>query len=154
MAFSIKKVRTSDEKNQFIRLPWKIYDGLPYWVPPLVSEREKFLNPKINPFLKESEVDLFLVISDEQVPVGRIALTINHVHNKIYSEQVGFFGMFEAINDDRVSDLLFKEADSWCRRKKLDKLLGPVSLSTNHECGLLVEGFDAPPVFGIPYNPA
>ena len=82
MAFSVKKVRTSDEKNQFIRLPWKIYVSSSYWVPPLVSERKKFLNPKTNPFLKESEVDLFLVISDEQVPVGRMALTINHVHNK------------------------------------------------------------------------
>ena len=127
---------------------------MPYWIPPLVSERKKFLNPKTNPFLKESDVDLFLVISDEQVPVGRIALTINHVHNKIYSEQVGFFGMFEAINDYRVSDLLFKKAESWCRSKRLNKLLGPVSLSTNHECGLLVEGFDIPPVIGIPYNPA
>ena len=65
MAFSVKKVRTSGEKNQFIRLPWKIYGGLPYWIPPLVSERKKFLNPKTNPFLKESDVDLFLVISDE-----------------------------------------------------------------------------------------
>ena len=86
--------------------------------------------------------------------MGRIALIINHAHNKIYSKRVGFFGMFEAINDDRVSDMLFKEAESWCRRKRLDNLLGPVSLSTNHECGLLVEGFDTPPVIGIPYNPA
>jgi hypothetical protein len=31
--------------------------------------------------------------------------------------------------------------------------MGPMNLSTNHECGLLIEGFDSPTMFGIPYNP-
>ena len=154
MVFSVKKVKTPADKNQFIRLPWGIYSDFPFWVPPLISERNKFLNPRINPFLKESEVDLFLVVSGDQKPVGRIAFIINHAHNKIYSERVGFFGMFEAINDKRVSDLLLNTTETWCRKNKLNKLLGPVNLSTNHECGLLVDGFDTPPVIGIPYNPA
>ena len=153
MFFSVKKVRTPAEKNQFIRLPWKIYSDFPYWVPPLIGEREKFLNPGINPFLKESKVDLFLVVSGDQKPVGRVAFIINYTHNKIYSERVGFFGMLETINDRKVSDLLLNTAETWCRKNKLNKLLGPVNLSTNHECGLLIDGFDAPPVIGIPYNP-
>ena len=154
MGFSVKKVKTPADKNQFIRLPWKIYSNFPSWVPPLISEREKFLNPRINPFLKESEVDFFLVVSGDQEPVGRIAFVINHAHNETYSERVGFFGMLETINDREVSDLLFNTVETWCRKNKLNRLLGPVSLSTNHECGLLVDGFDTPPVIGIPYNPA
>ncbi|SVD02313.1 uncharacterized protein METZ01_LOCUS355167, partial [marine metagenome] len=153
MLFSIKKVETPADKNQFIRLPWKIYSDFPAWVPPLVSERKKFLSPRTNPFYKESEVDLFLVVSGDQKPVGRIALIINHAHNKTYSERVGFFGMFETINDSQVSDLLLNKAEKWCQKNKLKKLLGPVNLSTNHECGLLIDGFDTPPVIGIPYNP-
>ena len=57
------------------------------------------------------------------------------------------------INDKQASDLLLGEAEKWCRKKKFSKLVGPVSFSTNHECGLLVDGFDIPPVVGIPYNP-
>ena len=153
MVLRVKKVKTPADKNQFIRLPWGIYGDSPSWIPPLISEREKFLNPEVNPFFKESEVDLFLVISSDQTPVGRVALTVNHVHNKTFAEQVGFFGMFEAVNDRQVSDLLLNTAETWCRKKNFNKLVGPVNLSTNHECGLLVDGFDVPPVVGIPYNP-
>ena len=32
-------------------------------------------------------------------------------------------------------------------------MYGPINMSTNHECGLLIEGFDKSPVMGIPYNP-
>lgn len=153
MVFSIKKVKTPADKYQFIHLPWQIYSDFPCWVPPLVSERKNFLNPKANPFLKESDVDLFLVVSEDQKPVGRVAFIINNKHNEINSERVGFFGMFEAINDRRVSGLLLNTLEVLCRKSKLKKILGPVSLSTNHECGLLIDGFETPPVVGMPYNP-
>ena len=153
MALSVKKVKTSTDKNKFIKLPWKIYGDSPLWVPPLISERKKFLDPSVNPFFKDSKVDLFLVISDNQTVVGRVALIKNHVCSKELPEQVGFFGMFEVVNDKQASDLLLDKAEQWCREKKFSKLVGPVSFSTNHECGLLVDGFDTPPVIGIPYNP-
>jgi GNAT superfamily N-acetyltransferase len=31
-------------------------------------------------------------------------------------------------------------------------LLGPTNLSTNHDCGILVEGFERPPTMMMPYN--
>jgi GNAT superfamily N-acetyltransferase len=61
--------------------------------------------------------------------------------------------VFEVVNDKQASDLLLDNAEQWCREKKFNKLVGPVSFTTNHECGLLVDGFDTPPVIGIPYNP-
>jgi hypothetical protein len=154
MVFSVKKVKTPADKQQFIQMPWRVYDKPSLWVPPLISERLKFLNPEVNPFFKESEVDLFLVISESKEVVGRIALIINHAHNQKFSEKVGFFGMFETINNKEASDSLFDVATVWCREKNLNKLVGPVNLSTNHECGLLIDGFDYPPVIGIPYNPS
>ena len=35
----------------------------------------------------------------------------------------------------------------------MQRLLGPMNPTTNDECGLLVEGFDSPPVFMMTYNP-
>lgn len=153
MPLDVKKVATPDEKFQFIRLPWKIYQDHPFWVPPLISERKKFLDPKINPFFKHAEVDLFMVRSKNREPVGRIALILDRDYNTFHSENTGFFGLFESVNDPEVSGLLLDTALAWVREKGLDKILGPMSLSTNHECGLLVEGFDSPPMIGIPYNP-
>ncbi|MCH8816643.1 MAG: hypothetical protein IIC92_02770 [Chloroflexi bacterium] len=153
MPLEVKKVATPDEKIQFIRLPWKIYRDHPCWVPPLIGERKRFLDPKVNPFFKHAEVDLFLVRSENREPVGRIALILDRDHNTFHSENIGFFGLFESVNDREVSALLLDTAYAWCRGNGLDKLVGPVNLSTNHECGLLVQGFDTPPVIGMPYNP-
>ena len=153
MAFSIKEVKTPVDKKQFIRLPWKVYGDSSIWVPPLISERKKFLDPTVNPFFKDSKVDLFLVVSNNRTVVGRVALIENYAHNKKLSQRVGFFGMFEVINNKQASNFLLDEAGKWCQEKQLNKLVGPVNLSTNHECGLLVDGFDIPPVIGMPYNP-
>jgi len=153
MTFVIRKVETAADLNQFIRVPWKIYGDPRCWVPPLISERKRFLNSKLNPFFERAEVDLCLAQSENRSPVGRIACILNHAYNTFHSERTGFFGMFESVNQGEASDLLLDWAFSWCRDKGLDRLVGPVNLSTNHECGLLVDGFDTPPMIGIPYNP-
>ena len=119
MVLSVKEVKTPADKKQFIQLPWRIYGDSSLWVPPLISERKKFLDPAVNPFFKDSKVDLFLVVSNNRTVVGRVALIENHVYNKKLSQQVGFFGMFEVINDEQASDLLLDEAEKWCQKKNI-----------------------------------
>ncbi len=48
---------------------------------------------------------------------------------------------------------LLDEVRTWLRRRGMTRLRGPISLSTNHECGLLVEGYGHPPRVLTPYNP-
>jgi len=153
MGFKITEVKSSSELDRFIRLPWKIYKDHPCWVPPLVSERKKFLNPQINPFFERAEVKLFLAEDEKGSPLGRIALVHDHIYQENISENTGIMGMFETVDDENVSRLLFDQAKEWCGEKRFDNLIGPLNLSTNHECGLMVEGFDLPPMLGIPYNP-
>ena len=153
MTYEIRKVKTPADLNQFIRLPWELYGDNHCWVPPLISERKRFLNPKLNPFFEHAEVELCLAHSENRTPVGRIACILNHAYNTFHSKRTAFFGMFESVNQGEASDLLLDWAFKWCREKDLDQLVGPMNLSTNHECGLLVDGFDTPPMIGIPYNP-
>ena len=153
MSLRIAEAKSPTELDQFIRLPWKIYKNHPFWVPPLVSERKKFLNPKINPFFEHAEVKLLLAEDPKSNPLGRIALVHDHMYQERYSKNTGIIGMFESVDDENVSRLLFDEAKSWCHENGFDKLIGPMNLSINHECGLMVEGFNLPPMFGIPYNP-
>jgi GNAT superfamily N-acetyltransferase len=153
MGFELIKVETREDLERFVRLPWKIYKDPSYWVPPLIQERKKFLNPEINPFFEHAEVDLFLALDSDRAPVGRIALIHDRNYQGLHSEAVGMFGMFESIDDPSVSRQLLDKANQWCQERGLTRLMGPMNLSTNHECGLLVEGFDSPTMFGIPYNP-
>ena len=153
MGFELVKVKTPEDLERFIRFPWKIYKGQPYWVPPLIRERERFLNPEINPFFEHAEVDFFLAIDSSGLLVGRIALIHDRSYQALHSEPVGMFGMFESMDDLNLFHFLLDKAYQWCREKGYTRLIGPMNLSTNHECGLLIEGFDSPTMLGIPYNP-
>ncbi len=153
MAIVLKKVESSRDLDRFIQFPHQLYSEDSPWVAPLKSERKKFLSLEINPFFEHAEAEYFLALSDDEKILGRIAAVVDHDHNKFHKECTGFFGMFECVNDVDVSTLLLNAAEQWCRDKGMHRMRGPMSLSINHECGLLVENFDDPPALGIPYNP-
>ena len=145
-------VRSRTERRQFITMVWDIYKGDPNWVPPIIADREKLLSQKKNPFWSHTDVELFLAREEGRI-VGRIAAMVNHAHNEVHGEKLGFFGFFEAIDNPLVADALFSEAEKWLREKGMERVRGPVNPSMNDECGLLVEGFDDPPQILMTYNP-
>jgi len=152
MQIELVKVAGRDDLERFIELPGWLYRDDPHWVSPLKFERKIFFDHKKNPFFETAEVELYLAIQDGKT-VGRIAVIEDRTYNEFHKERVGFFGMFECIEDFSVAKLLLNKAHAWSREQKFDRLRGPMNLSSNHECGLLVEGFDSDPTFGIPYNP-
>jgi len=153
MAIVLKKVESAGEARRFIRFPHQIYSHESPWVAPLDSERKTFLDPDANPFFDHAEAEYFLALTGNGDTLGRIAAVIDHDHNRFHHETTGFFGMFECVNDPQTSTLLLDAAEQWCRNKGMDRMQGPMNLSINHECGLLVDNFDDPPLLGIPYNP-
>jgi len=148
----IRKVENENDRMQFIKLPWQLYTEDKNWVPPLIFDVRKNLDPKRNPFFQHAEMDMFLAEKDGKL-VGRIAAIKNDNHNNFHKDKAGFFGFFESIDDEEVSDLLLDTACEWVKNKGFNEILGPVNPSTNDECGLLIDGFDSPPVFLMTYNP-
>jgi len=148
----IQLARTPQERMDFIRFPWKVYENDPYWVPPLVSERVEFLDPERHPFYEHADVALFTARRDGEV-VGTIAALVNHRHNEYWGEKVGFFGLFEVIEDREVAEALLETAGDWVRERGMTAIRGPANFSTNEEIGLLVDGWDGPPVIMMTYNP-
>jgi GNAT superfamily N-acetyltransferase len=110
------------------------------------------LSRKKNPFFEHAEAEYFLAERNGTV-AGRIAAIANRLHNQFHGDRVGFFGFFEAGDDQPVSDALLDAAAAWLRGKGLDTMRGPASFSTNDESGVLVDGFDTPPVLMMPHNP-
>ena len=105
-----------------------------------------------NPFYKTADRQLFLALRNG-VPVGRIAAIENRAHNEFHGDRVGFFGFFESENDPEIARALFAAAETWLASRGLDTMRGPVNPSTNHECGLLVGGFDQHPMIMTTWNP-
>jgi GNAT superfamily N-acetyltransferase len=145
-------VSSGIEKDRFVRLPFELYRDDPFWVPPLIMERHEFLDPAHNPFFRHAEVALFLARREGKV-VGRIAAIEDRNYNAFQGCKVAYFGLFESIDDPGVAAALVAAARNWGRWRGLHQIIGPMSLSTNQECGLLVEGFDSSPSVMMAYNP-
>lgn len=148
---TIIPVETKKQRAEFIDFPHDLYLGDPNYVPELFIAQSDLLNPEKHPFYKHSTTQLFLAYRDEKV-VGRIAAIWNTHHNSFNNVNEGQFGFFDCVNDQDVASLLFEAAGSWVKQKGGNNLVGPINLSTNETCGLLVEGFDSPPVAMMTYN--
>jgi GNAT superfamily N-acetyltransferase len=148
----IQPAVTRREKKQFLELPWLTNRGDPHWIPPLRQNQEEMVGYRRNPFYDDAEGQTFLALSDGK-PVGRVMAILNHAHNRVHKENRGFFGFFESIDDQEVAAGLFAAVRGWFQERNITALRGPMNPSMNHECGLLVEGFDTPPFFMMTHNP-
>src|SRR5260370_1266961 len=108
------------------------------------------LNQKKHPFYTHAEMQCFLAMRGSEV-AGRIAAILDR--NQFAPDRVGFFGFLEMTNSQPVADALLQAAWSWLKERGAKSMRGPVSPSTNYECGLLVEGFDSSPMVMMTYNP-
>lgn len=146
----IRPVSLGGDTSAFIRFPWKVYGEDPHWVPPLIYERKEFFDPKKNPYFAIADVQLFVAYRDGQ-PVGTISAHIDHGYQE-HSPGTGFFGFFEFVDDIDIARCLLRTALSWLQDKGMKEALGPFNFNTNHECGLLVDGFDSDPLVLMTYN--
>ncbi len=149
---TISNVENKEDLMRFITFPWKVYKDNPYWVPPLISEREVFLDPDHNPFFQHAKADYFLAQRNGEV-VGTIAAFTNNLYNEFQETNVGFFGFFEVLDDPEAAEALLGTAVNWARQAGHESIIGPAQFSTNDEVGLLVDGFDDTPRVLMTYNP-
>jgi hypothetical protein len=151
MDVKLVSVENSTQRKIFIDFPHELYKDDPFYVPEIYLAMKEHLDPAKNPFFKHSEAHLYLAYDDKKV-VGRIAVILNNNYNKYHECNVSFFGFFDCINDAKVSYTLLSKAEEFSREKGTNQLLGPTNFSTNDTAGLLIEGFDSPPVIQMTYN--
>jgi GNAT superfamily N-acetyltransferase len=149
----IQECKTAAERLRFIQFWWEPYKRNPYWVPPLVNERQEFLDPAKNPFFQHGRAAYFLATRQGE-PVGTIGAHVNDQHNQFHGENIGFFGFFECVNDYAVAEALFKTASDWCKSQGVSAMRGPASFSSNDDgYGFLLDGFDDSPRVLMSYTP-
>ena len=140
------------EFRQFLQLPYRIYDGDPNWVAPLLRDMKVMFDRDKHPFHEHSEVQSFIALDGDET-VGRVVAIHNRNHVEYHDEPVGFFGFFECVDEQKVANALLDTAADWLRDRGLEVIRGPANFSTNEQAALLVQGFDRPPAIMMPYNP-
>jgi hypothetical protein len=151
---TIEIVRVTDRAmlRRFIRLPFAVHEHDKAWVPPLLMEREQAFSPKDNPFLRRAEVAFWLARRDGR-DVGRITAQIDPLAQKQHG-RVGHFGCLSAEDDPEVFAALLRTAEEFLKSRGVTHVQGPFSLCINEETGLLVDGFETPPMLLMGHDPA
>ena len=150
MDIKLVEATSKNAMNYFIRFPKELYRDDPNFVFEPESLQRKFLSDK-NPFFRLSSARFFIAISDGKI-VGRIAAIDNTVHNKTFGEMTGFFGFFDVVDRLEVSTTLLDKVTDIHRQNGFNKLMGPTNFTTNDSCGVVISGYDKPPVVLMPYN--
>ena len=143
-SLQIVEVKSKKALEQFIRQPWSIYHNDPVWTPPLLLERRQHFSLK-NPYFEHAKCCLWLAYRENHV-VGRISAQIDELHLHRYQDNTGFWGMLEAEERLETFQALLKTAEHWLQGQGITHIQGPFNFSVNQECGLLVNGFEFPPM--------
>lgn len=141
MSLRIVEVNDKSLVKKFIKFPIGLYKGNPYYVPPLILDEKRTIDPKKNPAFDFCEQQLFLAYKGNEI-VGRIAAIINHRSNEIWNQKRARFGFVDFIDDNEVVDALFAAAEQWARSKGMEEIHGPMGYTDLDHEGLLVHGFD------------
>lgn len=145
MGVTIKQHAPGKDVKPFLRAAHEVFLGDPAWVPPLDLEMKQRLDPKKNPFFKRADVALFTAWRGDRI-VGRCSAQIDREHLRLWKDECGFFGFFDTVDDVEVAQALIDAAAAWLRGRGMKKMRGPMSLYVNEEVGILIEGYEHPPV--------
>lgn len=143
----IETIPVTDERTlrRFIRVPFAVHENDAVWTPPLLMERKQAFSPKDNEFIRRAEVRFWLARRDGR-DVGRISAQIDPLAPRSGDDPVGHFGCLSAADDPDVFAALLGTAEGFLKSRGMGRVCGPFTLSINEETGLLVDGFDRPPM--------
>jgi GNAT superfamily N-acetyltransferase len=148
----IVPIRDQRGRERFVRFPWQIYRGDPLWVPPLIRSQLHTLDPQRGSFFRYGDAALFMAQRGGR-DVGRIAGWINRRANEFLNEKAAGFGFFETVNDDDVARALLDAVCAWAWERGMTTIRGPFYFSMDDSPGVLIDGFDFPPVLLCGHSP-
>jgi GNAT superfamily N-acetyltransferase len=139
----VDKIDTNNKASvkRFVRIPYRLYENHPQWVPPLLSEAEGQLNKSKHPFYEHSDADFFIATKDGR-DVGRIAALENKKFNQYHKTKQAQFYLFESEDDQEVANALFERVIDWAKGRGLDRLVGPKGFGALDGYGIQVEGYE------------
>jgi GNAT superfamily N-acetyltransferase len=144
-------VRSARERRSFLTFPWRIYEGDPLWVPPLLPERTKAIDPQRGLFFKDGYADLFIAWQKGK-PAGTIACAEDKNNTRARGFGECMVGFFECVDDYTVAEALFNRATDWAGEHGLVSLYGTYNLDREDSRGILIEGRDRPPASYCGHN--
>lgn len=146
----LEEVKDAGTLKEFIRFPFNLYRGHPYWVPPLIKDELEQLSSCVHGH-RQSFTRLWLCKEGQQVK-GRIAAIDLAGESTPEGLKIGRFGWLDFVDDPSVARLLMTAAEEWLKSRGVQLIQGPLGFSNLDKAGMLIEGFDELPTISELYN--
>lgn len=146
---TIHEASSRSELLDFIKFPFKLYEGNPCWVPPIIYDEVVTLRK--NPAFEHCDKCYWVAKKAGKI-VGRIAGIVNRAENEKTGKTYARFGWLDFVDDQDVSHALIKTVEDWARQKGMTQIHGPLGFTDMDKEGMLIEGFDELGTFATLYN--
>lgn len=149
------EVNDSKKAAEFLRFNRWINRDNPCYISPLDQEVNDVFDPKKNNLFKYGECCRWLLLNETGQTIGRIAAFTNKKYKTRGTDvPVGGIGYFDCINDQEAANRLFLQAQHWLTDRGMAGMDGPINFGERDKWwGVLVEGFDKEPMYGMAFNP-
>jgi hypothetical protein len=144
-------VTTPAQQQQFLQMAVDLYKNDPNYIRPLDKDIEAVFDTEKNKFFKRGECSRWLLLNDQQQPIGRIAAFVNKQYKQ--SQPTGGIGFFECINSQEAANFMFNHCKQWLEERGMEAMDGPINFGERDKWwGLLIDGFYQP-LYCMTYNP-
>ena len=150
------EVNTPELDHSFLAINVLVNKDNPNYIRALDNEVLATFDSSKNKLFKEGAAKRWIVQDETGKTLGRIAA----FHYKKYINKgtdfaTGCVGYFDAVQDQLVANLLFDTAKAWLISEGMEAMDGPVNFGDRDKWwGLMIEGFDREPMYGMSFNPS
>lgn len=151
----LTEVTDAATRRHFLEVNALMNKNNPNYIRPLDVEINEVFDKTKNKSFKYGEAKRWILFSNDNKPIGRIAaFTHSKYINKGTDYAVGGVGFFDCIDDVQAAAVLFDAAKEWLQQKGSEAMDGSINFGDRDKWwGLLIEGSDKPPVYGMAFNP-
>lgn len=151
----VVEVKDAGTVRKFLDVNAQLNRHNPAYIRPLDKEVNEVFDPAKNKQFKYGTAKRWILEDDNGNTIGRIAaFTSNKYINKGTDFPTGGMGFFDCINDQVAANLLLDTARQWLIEQGMEAMDGPINYGDRDKWwGLMVEGFDKEPMYGMSFNP-
>jgi len=151
MGIEIREVKTKNDLRRFVKLPFRLYNKSPYWIPPIIKDELRTFSAKYNPAFGHCMAKLWIAYTNDEI-VGRIAGIVHK--EEAQKDAIGRFGWLDFKDDIAISGKLIDTVEKWIREQGMMAMHGPLGFTDMDFEGMLIEGFGEMGTIATIYNHA